>query len=280
MTLYLGTNNPAWLYRQPEIARLDVPLFVSYLRLRRRKSAYPPARVRFAIDSGAFTVHDRLGGWEAAGITPQRFAGDIRRLIAELGAPAFVSIQDLMCEPWILEKTGLTIEEHQERTVQSYLTLKEIAPDVPWLPVLQGWEVGDYLDCLALYRANGVGREPGEYFGLGSVCRRQGTAEAAHIVARLGREGIRLHLFGFKRDGLEKVGNMGHVASSDSMAWSFRGRMAGGPCPLTGNASCADCLHFALDWHEETLTKLRNVARRPCFETVDGSATKQLCWSF
>ncbi len=50
-----------------------------------------------------------------------------------------------MCEPQIVARTGLSVREHQERTVANYLTLRSIAPDLPFIPVLQGWRIADYL---------------------------------------------------------------------------------------------------------------------------------------
>ena len=40
-----------------------------------------------------------------------------RRIVACVGTPVFVSPMDWMCEPQILQKTRLTVEEHQRRTV-------------------------------------------------------------------------------------------------------------------------------------------------------------------
>ena len=51
--------------------------------------------------------------------------------------------------------------------------------------------------------------------GLGSVCRRQGTAEIARIEATLAGRGLELHGFGVKTDGLNLFGR--HLASANSM---------------------------------------------------------------
>jgi hypothetical protein len=45
-----------------------------------------------------------------------------------------------MCEPVMLARTGLSIREHQER-----IRLRELAPDVPFAPVLRGWRLADYV---------------------------------------------------------------------------------------------------------------------------------------
>ena len=46
-----------------------------------------------------------------------------------------------MCEPFMLAKTGLTVAEHQARTVANYLELRSLAPELPFVPVLQGWSL-------------------------------------------------------------------------------------------------------------------------------------------
>jgi hypothetical protein len=48
-----------------------------------------------------------------------------------------------MCEPFMLAKTGLTVAEHQVRAVTNYLELRGLAPDLPFVPLLQGWSRDD-----------------------------------------------------------------------------------------------------------------------------------------
>ena len=45
---------------------------------------------------------------------------------------------DWMCEPAMLARTGLTVAEHQAGTVANYLELRAAAPELPFIPVLQG----------------------------------------------------------------------------------------------------------------------------------------------
>lgn len=52
-----------------------------------------------------------------------------------------------MCEPVSVAKTGLSVGEHQRRTVDNFVRLRQFAPDLPIIPVLQGWRIGDYLRC-------------------------------------------------------------------------------------------------------------------------------------
>jgi len=155
-----------------------------------------------------------------------------------------------MCETHMLEKTGKTVQEHQELTVKSYQTLSELAPDIPWRPVLQGWGPDDYHKHLAMYRMVGF---TDTYFGLGSVCRRQSTDGIDKPITDLSSEGISLHAFGFKTRGL-KV-SYKELKSSDSLAWSYNARRHP---PIEGHThkSCANCIVWALRWRDKLLSKL------------------------
>lgn len=163
-----------------------------------------------------------------------------------------------MCESFVLKKTGRTLRQHQESTVQSYLELKNLAPDLPWAPVLQGFEQGDYLRCADLYQSAGIDLTAAPVVGVGSICRRQATTEAVFILRRLATLGLKLHGFGFKTLGLQRVSSL--LASSDSMAWSFAARRSP---PLLGHQhkSCANCFQFAQEWRTRLLSELERQQR-------------------
>jgi hypothetical protein len=235
-TFYLGCPEPAWL------ERTDVPLFVSHRRLARRVRM-PRARGPWALDSGGFSEIDEYGAWMT---TPEHYVAAVRRYRDEIGNLQWAAPQDWMCEPRMLAKTGLTIAEHQRCTVENYLTLRRLAPDLPFIPVLQGWALPDYLECVAMYERVGVDLTAEPVVGVGSVCRRQATAEIGAITAALAALGIRVHGFGVKTLGLERYAE--NLVSADSMAWSkaarHEPRRAG--CEHRGN--CASCLPYALEW--------------------------------
>src|SRR5258708_24857810 len=121
-----------------------------------------------------------------------------------------------MCEPFMIERTGLSVAEHQARTVANYLELRELAPGLPFIPVVQGWRLADYLACAGLYRSAGVDLAGLPRVGLGSVCRRQSTAEIAVIVSALAGGGLRLHGFGVKTGRLHLYAHL--LASAPSLA--------------------------------------------------------------
>jgi hypothetical protein len=238
---YLGTHEPSWL------GQTDVPLFLSRRRLaplrRPRRAAGS-----WALDSGGFSELCASGRWS---VSPQQYAHEARRWQDEIGSLAWAAIMDWMCEPFILAKTGLSIEAHQWLTVASWLTLRGLAPEVPWVPVVQGWRAGDYLRHVEMYAAVGTDLAALPLVGLGSVCRRQATREAAGIVAALYARGLRLHLFGFKIDGLRNCGAF--AVSCDSMAWSATARRDRIRLPGCRHSNCANCRRWALRWREKVL---------------------------
>ena len=231
---YLGSD-AHWLGVKP------VPLFVSHRRLRTRKK-FRAAATPWCLDSGGFTELSTFGEWRT---TPTEYLTAIERYENEVGLLQWAAPQDWMCEPWILEKPGRTVAEHQQETVSNFLELRESTPKV--VPVLQGWTVDDYLACWELYDKADVNLEAETVVGLGSVCRRQSSNEAEHIVQRL--QPLRLHGFGMKREAIQRFGQL--LTSADSFAWSYAGRYNPDPeCPKT---TCTNCWHYAEKWRSETL---------------------------
>ncbi len=233
------------------IAKTSVPLFVSANTLRGRKT-FPRAIGRVAIDSGGFTQLSTHGAWTIPAV---QYVEEVRTMVREIGNIDFAAIQDWMCEPWILTKTGLSVAEHQTRTIDSYEELLGLAPELPWLPVLQGWATPDYWRHLEMYARRGHDLGNLARVGVGSVCRRQHTRDAADLMAELSRHGVAVHAFGFKKTGLRAVASK--LASSDSMAWSFCARRAP-PLPGHTHKNCANCLGYALRWRGELMTGLES----------------------
>ena len=188
MRFYLGTHEPCWLARL-----VDVPLFVSRPRLQRYQNELPVATTPWAMDSGGFTEVTKFGGWR---VGPAEYAASVRRYRDEIGMMEWAAPQDWMCEPEAVAKTGLTVAEHQARTVGNFLTLRSLAPDLPFVPVLQGWELDDYHRCVDLYSDAGVDLAAERTVGVGSVCKRQSEGSIAAILDSLARRGLRLHGFG------------------------------------------------------------------------------------
>jgi hypothetical protein len=239
---YLGTHQPHWLWQA------NFPLFVSHRQLARRPRRLRPAACRWALDSGGFTELSLRGRWVTAA---EDYAQAVTIYAQRIGRLDFAAPMDWMCEPFMIERTGLSVAEHQHRTVANYLLLRQLAPDLPFIPVLQGWHLADYLACVDLYASAGVDLAAAARVGLGSVCRRQSTRDIAVIVAALAKRGVRLHGFGVKTGGLHTYGHL--LASADSMAWSYAARRQPPMPGCTSHRNCANCLRYATAWRHRLL---------------------------
>ena len=81
----------------------------------------------WALDSGGFTEL----AWQT---TPKEYVDATRRYRDAIEARAWAAPQDWMGKPFMLKKTGRPVAEHQRLTVANFLTLREIAPDLLFVP--------------------------------------------------------------------------------------------------------------------------------------------------
>lgn len=228
--------------------RWGVPVMVSHGRLRARKHL-PRATAPWICDSRGFTELSQHGRWT---IGAREYAAALRRYARDIGQLQWASPQDWMVEDFILAKTGLDEVEHQRRTVESVLLLRELLNgDVHIIPVIQGRDLAGYLRCVQLYADHGIDLTTEPVVGIGSVCRRQGTNEIGAIVAALAARGISLHGFGVKIDGLAKYGPA--LTSADSFAWSYGARRRGGLCPHGLVKHETNCPERAREWRDDVL---------------------------
>lgn len=236
LRFYCGTHEPHWL------ADTDRPaLFVSVRRLRRRRT-WPVASAPWSLDSSGFTELDKFGEWT---VPAHRYAAEVSRARDQIGHLQWAAPQDWMCEPRIRAKTGLSVADHQERTIDNWLTLSTLIPGM-FIPVLQGWQPDDYLRHIDRYEQRGIDLASFHTVGLGTVCRRQDTATAARIVGRIADRQINLHGFGIKTTGVAMYG--ARLASADSMAWSYAAVKR--PVQLDGctHRNCGNCRRWAYRW--------------------------------
>lgn len=257
---YLGTHQPHWLWDPAA----DFPLFVSHRTLSRYKTLRW-STCGWALDSGGFTELSTFGRWLT---TPRAYAEAVAQYAREIGRLEWAAPQDWMCEPQIIHGgrgfpgTHLSVAEHQARTVANYIELRDLWPQFsddpcPFRPVLQGFEPREYLACADRYAREGVDLAALPLVGLGSVCRRQGTAAIGTLVEDLAP--LRLHGFGVKTLGLLAYGHL--LTSADSLAWSYAARRTP---PLAGHThkNCANCLVYAAQWRARLLEALAAAGRR------------------
>ena len=205
---------------QPSDAQHFDAAFVSVNRLRNRKSDFVVGD--WIMDSGAFTEIATHGHYRES---VDGYVEQIERWRKVGNMLAAVS-QDYMCEAWILEKTGLTIADHQRLTIERYDAIQS-KTTAYIMPVLQGFKPADYV---AHIRAYGERLTQGMWVGVGSVCKRNGDPGAIYDVLsaiKAERPDLLLHGFGLKTTALADGGVFDLLHTADSMAWSFAARKQG-----------------------------------------------------
>lgn len=155
------------------------------------------------LDCAGFKTIDLNGGYPHPA---SEWAHELHRLWSNGIVKITVAVsQDYMCEPWMLVKTGMTVEQHQRLTVERYddllVALHDLfdgPPPFEVTPVLQGYVIADYLRHIEMY---GARLKPGMWVGVGSVCKRQGNvAIIEDLLSAI--KGVRpdLRLHGFWRE--------------------------------------------------------------------------------
>jgi hypothetical protein len=266
---YLTTHKQGWLWR-PDTG---VPLFVSHRRLSDAAHLYP-ATVPWGLDSGGFTEVALFGRHRTA---PAEYVRAVVRYDREIGRMEWAAPQDWMCEPAMIRGgiidgrkvpgTGLSVAEHQRRTVANFAELQSLwawecelndyFSECPFMPVLQGWEPEDYLRCADMYDAAGIRLEDYPLVGLGSVCRRNTPGELLRVldgvIPRL-TPWLALHGFGMKTTGLEVSGHL--MTSADSASWSYTARRERIVLDGHTHSHCGNCLTYAKLWRSKMLAKV------------------------
>jgi hypothetical protein len=214
LDFYVGLHQPSDAWRFPRA-------FVSVTRLQRRQSNFQVQD--WILDSGAFSTIARHGGYPAP---VQDYADQIDRW-RTCGRLRAAVTQDYMCEPWMVQRTGLSVGAHQQLTIDRYDQLCTRVSGVYIMPVLQGFLVDEYLAHVEMYGQRLI---PGGWVGVGSVCKRNSTPQ--QVIAILDaihrvRPDLRLHGFGIKWSTLTQPAALARLSSADSMAWSFAARREG-----------------------------------------------------
>jgi hypothetical protein len=285
---YLTTHRPYWLWG----GQADFPLMVSYRTLRRVRRPGRAVVPGWSLDSGGFMELSRHGRWT---ISPREYIAAAAGYDRDVGRLEWCAPQDWMCEPAIIHGgrvspgvtapgTGLSVAEHQRRTVASFLELTALwpqhsdHPECPVMPVLQGWAPADYERCALLYAQAGVNLARFPVVGIGSVCRRSSTRAIADVAGVIRAMDLSAHWFGVKLTGI-RVARLAQeerlqpdgtwlpagAASLDSAAWLYDARRSARlpgcrhVSPVTGAPSpCNNCPAYAAAWRERVLAALRH----------------------
>jgi hypothetical protein len=194
---------------------------ISVNRLKNRKSDFQARN--WIMDSAAFTRITTHGEH----FPIEWYADQVDRWSSCGKLDAAVS-QDYMCESFVLEKTGKTVEEHQSLTIERYIKLRRRIKTSYLMPVLQGFTAQEYVNHIRHY---GVLLKHCAWVGVGSICKRNSSISSIQIILgaiKKERPDLCLHGFGLKTTALSDGFVRRCLSTSDSMAWSFAVRKRGG----------------------------------------------------
>lgn len=207
---------------QPSDAQHFERCCISINRIVDRRSSFLAGAV--LLDSGAFTKVARDGGYVNG---PEVYAAHVTHWADRINLVAAAS-EDLMCEQFVLERTGLDVATHQRLTIERYDAIQALAGHTTHImPVLQGYQPSEYVAHIRQY---GARLTPAMWVGVGSVCKRNGSPDATAAVLlaiKQERPDLRLHGFGLKTTALESDLIRSLLHSADSMAWSYAARREG-----------------------------------------------------
>ena len=211
MKFYIGMH-------LPYLANNFEQTFISVNVLRRRKSDFQVNS--WIMDSGAFTEISTFGAYR----TKVEDYGKLIDRWSLCGNMELAVSQDYMCEPFILQKTGMNVTQHQQLTIERYKELLEQNTLTTILPVLQGYQPQEYVNHLKMY---GCLLKENMRVGVGSVCKRNSKPQQiANVLEAIKQErpDLMLHGFGLKTTALLDNYICSLLYSADSMAWSFAAR--------------------------------------------------------
>lgn len=149
------------------------------------------------LDSGGYLMLLKYGYYP---FSVDSYANLIARL-----EPNFYASMDYACEPDLIDQNKTrypTVESRIRETVKNAKALsfwEDILPG-KMLPVIQGYTLDEYLECIELYKQSEMIRD---YMAVGSMCRRIDQGELNKLIpgihkAFIDAGGKHLHFFGLK----------------------------------------------------------------------------------
>ncbi|MDD5435352.1 MAG: hypothetical protein PH343_07985 [Nitrospira sp.] len=190
-------------------------ILINFMTKTNRPPKYPYENL--FIDSGGFFSSLRNGRYTKTDAEYLEYLEKVK--------PDFFALRDYPCEPELLKKHNRTVFDHIKMTVEHHCMLLDMLSEydtgaVP-IPVIQGWEVSDYLHCIDLFRERGLIKD---YMAIGSVCRRTSINNIREIIIAV-RDNVplwvQLHGFGVKLTALKDLAIWKALYSVDSGAWDY-----------------------------------------------------------
>lgn len=172
------------------------------------------------LDSGAFQVFTGKSDHKRFPWKNEEYLDFVKKV-----DPNYYATLDYPCEPFMVERIGSDIKTNIDMTVKNTVDLYDLIDDgymqeseAELIPVVQGWDVNDYVYCVDLMKEQGLIKD---YMAIGTLCRRGITKDILNILKRLKRElpKTKFHGFGVKISMLKIPETYQYLISCDSAAW-------------------------------------------------------------
>lgn len=181
------------------------------------RTRLPKMVERLILDSGGYAFFSRWGEYP---FDLEKYL-ELAYYLRDLHPLYRVATLDYPCEPDINRSQIMTNEERIQKTVSNAVECFHKDNSIPWLPVIQGYTVEEYLYCIDLYNDYGIGSD---YWAIGSICSRKGAPyELRNIITKIKErhQTQKLHAFGLGIPYLSDPQIFNAIYSSDSAAWNW-----------------------------------------------------------
>ena len=181
------------------------------------RTRLPDSVERVIVDSGGFAFFSRWGEYP---FSLESYL-DLVYYVQDTHPLFRVATLDYPCEPEIDRSQLMTNEERITKTVSNAVLCVDTDKSLPWLPVIQGYTIQEYLSCIEQYREAGL---ESDYWAIGSICSRKGSPyEIRNIVTKIKElhPKNKLHAFGLSLPYLADLQVFQSLYSSDSAAWNW-----------------------------------------------------------
>ena len=180
----------------------------------------PNSVERVILDSGGYSFYMKYG----------KYPFDLEKYIELVyliqdQSPLFkVAILDYPCEPKLDRHRPMTNKERIDKTISNAVECFQADRKIPWLPVIQGYEIDEYSSCIDQYKDVGI---KSDYWAIGSLCSRKGQKmKIRNIVSSIVEYtgDVKLHSFGLTLSYLSDPQIFNSIYSTDSSSWNYRAR--------------------------------------------------------
>ena len=190
-------------------------------KLRLNRGMIPDSTKRLFLDSGGYSFFTRWGEYPFSVEEYTTFAN----MVQDDYPLTEVAILDYPCEPNTNRSLLQSNKERIDKTIQNTLECIDYDPNLPWVPVIQGYTLQEYLYCLEEYEKHNLPYDDFDLWAIGSLCARKKVGGLRTIITNISqRVNMPIHTFGMTITFLRDPQIFFAIHSSDSGAWSYNGR--------------------------------------------------------